>query len=78
MQVRNILIHVVVGYAALQAAVIAMPASAVMAVPASAVPAGAARAFEARADESTAYPGRYVAYPEGEVVFLAPADAGNE
>jgi hypothetical protein len=63
---RNMLIHVVVAFAALHAVVLATPAYAVMPVPAS-------------ADEGAAYPGwAIVVYPEGEVLVSAPADAGND
>jgi hypothetical protein len=69
MQLRNILIHIVVAFAALHAAVLANPAYAVMPVPAGAT----------RADEGATYPaGAFVAYPEGEVLVFAPADAGSE
>ena len=63
---RNVLIHAVVALAALHAAVLATPAYAVMPAPAG-------------ADGGAAYPGwAIVAYPEGEVLVFAPADAGND
>jgi hypothetical protein len=68
MQPRNSLIHVVVASAALHAAALSTPASAVMPVP-----EYAALTCEPRAEACAAYPGPYVAYPEGEVVFQLPA-----
>jgi hypothetical protein len=58
---RNVLIHAVVGFAALHAAVLANPVYAAMPVPAGADYPGWA----------------IVVYPEGEVLVFAPADAGN-
>ena len=56
MQPRNILIHIVVVFAALHAAV-------------NAAPAAEARACEVCPRPAIGYPGPYVAYPEGDVVF---------
>jgi hypothetical protein len=56
MQRRNILIHIVVAFAALHAAV-------------NAAPAAAARACEVCPEGEMSYPGPYVVYPEGYVVF---------
>ena len=61
MQPRNILIHIVVAFAALHAAV-------------SAAPAAEAGACEVCPDGGVAYPGPYVVYPEGYVVFAGSGD----
>jgi hypothetical protein len=62
MQPRNILIHIVVAFAALHAAV-------------NAAPAAAARACDVCPDGGAVYPGPYVVYPEGYVVFPQSGDA---
>lgn len=61
MQPRNVLIHIVVAFAALHAAVTAAPAA-------------EARAREVWPDPAIAYPGPYVVYPEGYVVFAESGD----
>jgi hypothetical protein len=61
MQRRNILVHIVVAFAALHAAVNAAPA--------------AARACDVCPESEMSYPGPYVVYPEGYVVF--PDAAGR-
>lgn len=53
---RNILIHVVVAFAALHVTV-------------NAAPAAPARACDVCPDGGVGYPGPYVVYPEGHVVF---------
>ena len=59
MQPRNILIHIVVAFAAVNAAVNAAPA--------------VARACDVCPVGEISYPGPYVLYPEGRIVF--PRDA---
>jgi hypothetical protein len=61
MQPRNILIHIVVAFAALHAAVTAAPAA-------------AARACDVCPDGGAVYPGPYVASPEGRVAFPGSVD----
>jgi hypothetical protein len=61
MQPRNILIHIVVAFAALHAAVTAAPAA-------------EARACDVCPDGGAVYPGPYVVYPEGYVVLAGSGD----
>jgi len=58
---RNMLIHIVVAFATLQAAV-------------GAAPAAAAGACDVCPDGGIAYPGPYVVYPEGYVAFPGDDD----
>ena len=53
---RHMLVHIVIAFAALHAAVHAAPAA-------------AARACDVCPDGGITYPGPYVAYPEGHVVY---------
>jgi hypothetical protein len=58
MQPRNVLIHIVLAFAAVHAAVTATPAA-------------AARACDVCPVGEMSYPGPYVLYPEGYVTFPA-------
>jgi hypothetical protein len=65
MHPRNMLIHIVVAFAALHAAV-------------NAAPAVAARACDVCPEGEMSYPGPYVVYPEGYVVFPGAAGVASE